>query len=142
MTEPEGIDVREKQPPSADLPLSELISNLTEDTSTLFRQEVALARAEIKQEASVAMMGVAMMAAAGAFAAVAMILVSLAAAEGLQRWLDIDLAWCYFIVAVVWLVIAGVLFSMGRKKLSDVNPKPERTVESLRDVADTLKGNS
>ena len=46
------------------------------------------------------------------------------------------------IVAVVWLVIAGVLFSMGRKKLSDVNPKPERTVESLRDVADTLKGNS
>lgn len=139
MTEQERVDVREKTP-SPDLPLSELISNLTEDTSTLFRQEVALARAEIKQEATTAGKGVAMMAGAGAFAAVAMILISFAAAEGLQRLLDIDLAWCYFIVAVVWLIVAGVLFSMGRKKLSEVNPKPERTVDSLRDVADTLKG--
>ena len=102
----------------------------------------ALARAEIKQEATTAGKGVGMMAGAGAFAAVAMILISFAAAEGLQRWLDIDLAWCYFIVAVVWLIVAGVLFSMGRKKLSEVNPKPERTVDSLRDVADTLKGQS
>ena len=91
MTEP--IDVRDKQP-SPEQPLSELISNLTEDTSKLFRQEVALARAEIKQEASVAMIGVAMMAMAGALSAVALILLSLAAAEGLQRWLDIDIAWC------------------------------------------------
>ncbi len=139
MTEP--IDVRDKQP-SPEQPLSELISNLTEDTSKLFRQEVALARAEIKQEASVAMIGVAMMAMAGALSAVALILLSLAAAEGLQRWLDIDIAWCYFIVAVVWLIVAGVLFSMGRKKLAEVNPKPERTVESIKDVADTLKGQS
>ncbi|MEI2642755.1 MAG: phage holin family protein [Candidatus Nanopelagicales bacterium] len=140
MTEQERVDVRET--PSAELPLSQLISNLTEDTSTLFRQEVALARAEIKQEATTAGKGVGMMAGAGAFAAVAMILISFAVAEGLQRWLDIDLAWCYFIVAVVWLIVAGVLFSMGRKKLSEVNPKPERTVDSLRDVADTLKGQS
>jgi hypothetical protein len=140
MTTPEGVDVRDQRSPSPEQPLSELISNLTEDTSKLFRQEVALARAEIKQEATVAGMGAAMMAAAGAFAAVAMILLSLAAAEGLQRLLDIDIAWCYFIVAVVWLIVAGVLFSKGRKKFSEVNPKPERTVESLRDVADTLKG--
>ena len=140
MTEQERVDVRET--PSAELPLSQLISNLTEDTSTLFRQEVALARAEIKQEATTAGKGVGMMAGAGAFAAVAMILISFAVAEGLQRWLDIDLAWCYFIVAVVWLIVAGVLFSMGRKKLSEVNPKPERTVDSLRDVADTVKGQS
>lgn len=140
---PEGLDIRDKQQqPSPEQPLSELISNLTEDTSRLFRQEVALARAEIKQEASVAMVAAAMMAMAGAFAAVALILLSLAAAEGLQRWFDIDIAWCYFIVAVLWTVIAGVLFAMGRKKMREVNPKPERTVESLRDVADTLKGQS
>lgn len=140
---PEGLDIRDRQQePSPEQPLSELISNLTEDTSKLFRQEVALARAEIKQEASVAMVAAAMMAMAGAFAAVALILLSLAAAEGLQRWFDIDIAWCYFIVAVLWTVVAGVLFAMGRKRMRDVNPKPERTVESLRDVADTLKGQS
>lgn len=138
----EQPDVREKQEPSPEQPLSELISNLTQDTSTLFRQEVALARAEIKQEASVALKGVAMMAMAGALGAVALILVSFATAEGLQRLLDIDLAWCYFIVAIIWTIIAAVLFSKGRKTLSEVNPKPERTVESVRDVAQTLKGQS
>lgn len=141
MSTPENIDVREKQP-SPEQPLSELISNLTEDTSKLFRQEVALARAEIKQEASVAAIAVAMMAMAGALSAVALILLSLAAAEGLQRAFDIDIAWCYFIVAVVWLIVAGVLFSMGKKRLAEVNPKPERTVESVKDVANTLKGQS
>ena len=83
-----------------------------------------------------------MMAIAGALSVVALILLSLAAAEGLQRWLDIDIAWCYFIVAAVWLIVAGVLFSKGRKKLAEVNPKPERTVESIKDVAETLKGQS
>ena len=135
------MDVREKQTPSPEQPLSELISNLTEDTSKLFRQEVALARAEIKQEATTAGKGAAMMAGAGGFAAIASILLSFAAAEGLQRLLDIDLAWCYFIVAVLWLIIAGVLFSMGRKTFAQVNPKPERTVETLREIPDTLKGN-
>ena len=138
----ENIDIRDTGQPSPEQPLSELISNLTEDTSRLFRQEVALARAEIKQEASVAMVGIAMMAIAGALSVVALILLSLAAAEGLQRWLDIDIAWCYFIVAAVWLMVAGVLFSKGRKKLAEVNPKPERTVESIKDVAETLKGQS
>ncbi|MEI2784661.1 MAG: phage holin family protein [Candidatus Nanopelagicales bacterium] len=142
MSNADNIDVREKQTPSPEQPLSELISNLTEDTSRLFRQEVALARAEIKQEASVAMVGAAMMAMAGALSAVALILLSLAAAEGLQRLFDIDLAWCYFIVAVIWLIVAGVLFSKGKKKIAEVNPKPERTVESIKDVADTLKGQS
>lgn len=142
MSNPDNIDVREKQAPSPEQPLSELISNLTEDTSRLFRQEVALARAEIKQEASVAMVGAAMMAMAGALSVVALILLSLAAAEGLQRLFDIDLAWCYFIVAVVWLIVAGVLFAKGKNKIAEVNPKPERTVESIKDVADTLKGQS
>ena len=142
LTGPQNVDVRESSKPSPDLPLSELISNLTEDTSKLFRQEVALARVEIKKEASIAATGAAMMAMAGALAAVALILLSFAAAEGLQRLLDIDLAWCYFIVAVVWLIVAGVLFSKGKKKIAEVNPKPERTVESIKDVADTLKGQS
>lgn len=137
---PEGVDLRETRPSTPDQPLSELVANLTEDTSRLFRQEVALVRAEMKQEAGVAARGAAMMAVAGAFAAVALILASFAIAEGLQRWLDIDLAWCYLIVGVLWVIVAGALYSVGRRTLREVNPKPERTVDSLRDVTDTLKG--
>jgi hypothetical protein len=33
-----------------------------------------------------------------------------------------------------------VLYSIGRKRMRDVNPKPERTVETLKEVPDALKG--
>ena len=84
----------------------------------------------------------ALMAAAGALGAVALILLSFAAVEGLQRLLDIDLAWCYLIVGLLWAVIAAVLFAAGRKKLQNVNPKPERTVETVKEIPQALKGQS
>ena len=134
------LDVRET--PSADNSFAELVGKQTEDTSRLFRQEVELARAEVKQEAVVAATAAALMAAAGALGAVALILLSFAAVEGLQRLLDIDLAWCYLIVGLLWAVIAAVLFAAGRKKLQNVNPKPERTVETVKEIPQALKGQS
>jgi nitrate/nitrite transporter NarK len=58
-------------------------------------------------------------------------------------------SWSALIVAVIWLIIAAVLFSMGRKQLKQidfsglkqVNPKPERTVETLQQVPGALKPN-
>jgi hypothetical protein len=48
--------------------------------------------------------------------------------------------WSAVIVAVVWGVVAAVLASVGRKRMRDVNPKPERTVQTLKEVPDALKG--
>ena len=141
-THSNDLRVQRDATPTPDQSFAELVSNLTETTSKLFRQEVALARAEIKQEASVAGKALALIASAGALGAIALVLVSWAAVEGLQRLLDIDIAWCYLIVAVVWAVIAAVLFFAGRSKLAHMNPKPERTVETLREIPETLKGQS
>ncbi len=138
----EGVRVDRDKRPTADQSFADLINNLTEDTARLFRQEVALARAEVKQEASVAAVAAALMATAGALGAIALILLSFAAVEGLQRALDLDIAWTYLIIAVIWVVLAGVLFAAGRRKLRQVNPKPERTVETLREIPETLKGQS
>ena len=44
-----------------------------------------------------------------------------------------DLSWAALITAVVLGIIAGVLFVMGRNKLKQVNPKPEQTVETLKE---------
>jgi Na+/melibiose symporter-like transporter len=51
-----------------------------------------------------------------------------------------DEGWAALIVAAIWAVIGAVLFVTGRKKLREVNPKPERTVDTLKEVPDALKG--
>ena len=58
-------------------------------------------------------------------------------------------SWSALIVAVLWGIVAAVLYSMGRKqlkqidftRLKQVNPKPERTMETLQQVPGALKPN-
>jgi hypothetical protein len=119
-------------------PLGELVGRLSDDMSHLFRQEVALAKAETKEEAGKAGMGIGMLAAAGVLGLVVLILVSLAAVRALQEVMD--LGWAYLVVAAVWLVVAAVLAVLGRSRLREVNPRPERTAETLREIPDALRG--
>jgi hypothetical protein len=49
------------------------------------------------------------------------------------------IAWAALIVAAVWAVVTAVLMTTGRKALREVNPKPEQTVESLKEDAKWLK---
>jgi membrane protein implicated in regulation of membrane protease activity len=51
-----------------------------------------------------------------------------------------DEAWAALLVAALWAVLAAVLAVLGRKKLREVQPKPERTVQTLKEVPDALKG--
>jgi hypothetical protein len=51
-----------------------------------------------------------------------------------------DAGWAGLIVAAVWAVIAAVLYTTGRSKFREVHPKPERTVDTLSNVPDALKG--
>jgi hypothetical protein len=102
----------------ADVSLGKLFGNVSHDLSTLMRQEVALAKAEIKAEATKAGKGAGMLAGAG-----------------LAGWL------AALIVAVLWAVIGGVLFATGRRTLRTMNPTPERTVDTVKQVPDALKGN-
>ena len=50
-------------------------------------------------------------------------------------------SWSALIVAVIWRIVAAVLYSMGRKQIEKVNPKPERTVDTLQQVPGALKPN-
>ena len=63
--------------------------------------------------------------------------VSLTAMWALDK--AMDLIWAALIVAVVWAVVAVVLAAKGRKELQEVNPKPDQTVESLKEDAKWLK---
>jgi hypothetical protein len=118
--------------------VGELIGNVTRDLSTLMRQELALAQAELKQEASKTAKGAAMLGGAGFAAFFVVLFLSLALWAGLSNLMDPG--WAGLIVAVLWAVIAGALFAVGRQRMRQVHPKPERTVDTLSNVPDALKG--
>ncbi len=109
----------------------ELASEVAKDMSTLVRQEIALAKVELQQEAKTA--GVAAGAFGGAGFAGYFVLVFLSLA--LMYALDsvMPTGWAALIVAAVWGVAAAVLAVLGRKKLKDFNPKPERTIETVKE---------
>ena len=115
-----------------------LISEVTSDLSTLMRQELDLAKAEVKEEVSKTGKAAGMLGGAGFAGYMLALFVSVAAWWGLANVMDE--AWAALIVAAVWGVIAAVLFVTGRKKMREVHPKPERTVSTLKEVPDALKG--
>jgi hypothetical protein len=121
----------------ADVSVGELLGNVSRDLSTLLRQELALAKAEVKQEAAKAGKGAGMLGGAGFAGYMVLLFGSLALWWALANVMDEGLS--ALIVAVLWAIAGAVLFAVGRKKIREVNPVPERTVETLKQVPDTMK---
>lgn len=118
--------------------VGDLVGQVTRDLSTLMRQELELAKAEIKTEASKAGKGAGMLGGAGFAGYMTLLFLSIALWWGLVNVMDAG--WAALIVAVLWAVIAGILYATGRGELRNVNPKPERTVETVSQVPSALKG--
>lgn len=121
-----------------DVSVGELVGNVTRDLSTLMRQELALAQAELKQEAKKTAAGAGALGGAGLAGFFVVLFLSLALWAGLSNLMDAG--WAALIVAALWAIIAGALFVVGRGRLRQVHPKPERTVDTLGNVPDALKG--
>jgi hypothetical protein len=119
--------------------VGQLFGELAKDLSTLMRQEVALAKAEVQAEAKKAGKGAGMMAVAGLAGFLTVLFLSNALWWALENVMDAGLA--ALIVAVLWGIVGAIAFSMGKKKLQQVNPKPERTVDTLSEVPGALKPN-
>jgi len=117
--------------------IGELIGNISNDLSQLFRQEVDLAKAELKEEAGKAGKAAGMLGGAAFAGYLAVVLLSFALVFGLAN--VIDAGWAALIVAVLWGVIGAVLYTSGRKKIKDVDPVPHRTVDTIKEDAQWLK---
>ena len=117
--------------------LGEIVSEITNDLSTLMRQELDLMKAELKAEASKAGAGVGMLGGAGFAGYFLLLFLSVALMALLDAYMP--LGWAALIVAVLWGIVAAVLTARGKSKLKDVNPKPEQTIESLKENAQWAK---
>jgi hypothetical protein len=116
-----------------------LMGEVAKDLSTLMRQELELAKVEVKAEAKKAGTGAGLFGAAGFAGYMVLMFLSIALWWALSHL--VGHSWSALIVAVIWGVIGFVAFTMGRKKFKEVNPKPERTVETLQQVPGALKPN-
>ena len=123
---------------AAETSLGDLLGEVTRDLSTLMRQELELAKAELRQSATRAGKGAGMMGGAGYAAIMAVLFLSIALWWGLGYL--VGNGWSGLIVAGLWALIGLVLFLMGRKELKAVKGAP-RTVDSLKKIPDTLKRN-
>jgi hypothetical protein len=135
---PEAPDGSASRTDVGDVSFGELLGNVSQDLSTLLRQELALAKAELKVEASKAGKSAGMLGAAGFAGYMVLLFASIAVWWALANVMDEGLS--ALVVAAIWAVAGGVLYSAGRRKLREMNPKPERTVDTLKQVPDALKG--
>ncbi len=130
MTDPVGASARQS--------VGDLLGDVTRDLSTLLRQEVELAKAEVRQSAKQTAKGASMF--AGAAVAGQMILLFLSIAlwwalgEALDSW-----SWSAVIVAVLWAIIAAVLVMRGRAELKRVAGLSQ-TTESVKKIPHALQG--
>jgi len=118
--------------------LGDLLGEVTRDVSTLMRQEIALAKAELSESAKKAGKGAGLFGGAGYAGMMAVLFLSIALWWGLGHL--IDNGWSAVVVAVIWGVIALVLFLRGKKELKSVQGAPE-TIDSLKKIPDALKKN-
>ena len=123
---------------AGDRSLGELISEVTGDLSTLMRQELELAKAEVQQSASRAGKGAGMLGGAAVAGYFVLLFGSIA------LWWAIGaatgLGWSALIVAVLWGIIAAVLAVTGRNSLKSVGGIP-KTTSTVKKIPDALKGN-
>lgn len=121
-----------------DRPLGDLVKQLAEQTSTLVRQEVDLAKAEVAQKGQQAGKGAGLIGAAaviGLLAAGALTAFLIMLLDGaLANWL------AALIVAVVFGAIAAVLALQGRNRIRAATPAvPEQTVETVKEDVEWAK---
>ncbi|MCG7418016.1 phage holin family protein [Microbacterium sp. ACRRU] len=133
MTDPTPSEQR-----AATSSLGELVGEVTRDMSTLMRQELTLAKAELKDSASKSAKGAGLLGGAGYAAGMIVLFLSLALWAALAQLMGY--AWAGVVVAVVWAIVAGILFAVGRSELKKVEGAPV-TAETLREIPDAFTRN-
>jgi uncharacterized membrane protein YqjE len=115
-----------------DRPIGELLKELANETTTLVRQELDLAKAEMREKAGKAGPGFGMWGAAGITALLALgcltAFVILALDGAMPNWL------AALIVGLVYTAIAGVLYLRGKQRVEEAgSPVPQKTIETVKE---------
>jgi uncharacterized membrane protein YqjE len=122
-----------------ELPVSELVQRMSQQTADLVRKELELAQVEMKEKGKRAGIGAGLFGGAGLVTVYAVGALIATAILGLSEAVDPWLA--ALIVTVVLFVIAGVAALLGKKQVEQATPpQPEQAIRSTKRDVDELKG--
>ena len=123
----------------SDPTIGRLVSDASRDLSSLMRNEIRLAKSEIRISIKAGGLGVALLAVAGFFGLMALIMLSVAAAFFIHwNGRGLDLHWAFLIVFGFYLLIAGLLALVGIRKLKKVRA-PEKAIAQANETKQILK---
>ena len=124
--------------PLRERPTGELLKELSDHTTTLVKQEMDLAKAELAEKGKQAGTGAGMFGGAGLFGVGAFAALTACVIAALATGMDVWLA--ALIVAVVYAAVAGVMAMTGKKKVQEaVPPVPEQAKDSVKEDMEWAK---
>ena len=124
--------------PSKDDPtIGRLVADASRDISSLVRQEIALAKSELRVSVKAGGFGIGLFAGAAFIGVLAIIMLSVAIAYFIHMT-GLDLAWCFLIVFVLYVLLAALLAFVGTKKVKQVRA-PERAIHQAQETKNILK---
>lgn len=130
--------VLESGTPVADEPtVGRLVADVSRDMSTLVRQEIELAKSELKISARYGGMAVGLFAGAAFLALLGIIMLSVAIAYFIN-FTGLALAWCFLIVFALYLALAGLLGFIGVRQVKKVGP-PKRAIRQGQEIPSAFK---
>jgi uncharacterized membrane protein YqjE len=112
--------------------IGDLLKQLSEQTATLVRQELDLAKAEMQQKGKRAGVGLGLIGVGGVVALAAVGALTATLILILAEWMDAWLA--ALIVTVVYAAGAALLALQGKEKVAEATPAvPEQTIETVKE---------
>jgi Na+/melibiose symporter-like transporter len=122
-----------------DASMSQLLSGIVGDAQTLVRQEIALARQEIREELGAAKSAGIKLGIAGGVLAIGGLLLVLTLAQGIADLFNWPVWAGYGLVGVILAVAGYVLLSTAQKQIKEVTPIPQKTVETMKENVEWIK---
>src|SRR5919112_5090344 len=116
--------------------IGQLVAQASRDVSTLVKSEIALAKSEVKLSVKAGGVGAAMFAVAGFLGLLAILMLTFGIVY-LIHLTGLDLAWCYLIVFLLYLLLAGLIAFIGFRSVKRVRP-PERAIHQAQETKETL----
>ena len=131
MTTPQLGSSSEEEPT-----IGRLIADTTRDVSSLVRDEIELAKSELKVSVKAGGVSIALFGLAGFLALLAIVMISFAFAFFLDWWFA-GTATAFLIVFAIYLLVAAGLVYIGVRKIKQVKA-PEQTIESVKETTQVL----
>jgi uncharacterized membrane protein YqjE len=123
----------------SDPTIGRLVSDASRDVSSLIRNEIRLAKSEIQVSVKAGGIGIALFAAAGFFAVMALIMLSVAIAYFINwNGKGLSLHWAFLIVFGFYLLLAALLAYVGLRKVKKVRA-PEKAIAQANETKQILK---